>query len=683
MSTSEIAKLESRWRENRQGLTFAPLAEAYRKMGDPAKALEVLGEGLAVNPNYIPASIVLGRCHLDLGDDRNAESAFAHVLDLDSENVIALRALADIAERGGRLVEARDRLESLLAVDRGNEEARAQLEALDDRLRAVGESVAPGPEGAKADDDVVPVLAEDAWSQQLEPVEEFRSEADETDGTDGTDGTDESGVVHDGWGTGADQWASVQDDDSAVAPSIVGESDLVPVDHLTPDAPIAPLDSLVTDDGDAATADEADTVSLDGLVGQEFESHRADVVPLEDLDVSPVNLASFDDVEPLDATEPVDTVEPVETAETVPADDMAEDDDFERMDDIERMDVLELTPSSSNEFQVTNAAEELAARLPDEVEPEDEWMPSAEAAADFPPLEAEPVSEVLQPPTTAEFETVAGAFGAEALDQESAEGEELEDRADETGRTDETDWADETDGAVWTDEVDEMEESAAMAEPPSQRAAEPPSDRAAEETWDDPEEPATEELVVTESMAELYRRQGHHQEALAVYRLLHQRSPDDFRLREKVDELETEMAAELSGASPAPDVVSLAAPDATRNVASLFRRVLNAVPPEPSGNWQQAVAPPARQFDASSVSDAGSDGAPTRPAADHLSLSDIFGEEGSPVPPAIPDAPEPGDELSFDAFFGDAAGDQARTRAAGREDDDLDQFQSWLQNLKR
>ena len=60
MSTSEIAKLESRWRENPQGLTFAPLAEAYRKMKEPQRALEILGEGIGLHPDYIPASIVLG-----------------------------------------------------------------------------------------------------------------------------------------------------------------------------------------------------------------------------------------------------------------------------------------------------------------------------------------------------------------------------------------------------------------------------------------------------------------------------------------------------------------------------------------------------------------------------------------------------------------------------------------------
>ena len=72
MSSSEITKLESRWRENPQGLTFAPLAEAYRKMRNIPRALEILTEGLGRHPDYIPASIVLGRCQLDLGDDAQA-----------------------------------------------------------------------------------------------------------------------------------------------------------------------------------------------------------------------------------------------------------------------------------------------------------------------------------------------------------------------------------------------------------------------------------------------------------------------------------------------------------------------------------------------------------------------------------------------------------------------------------
>ncbi len=130
MALSEIEKLERRYAENPQGLTFAPLAEVHRKNGDTARALELLRPGLALHPDYIPASIVLGRCHLDLGDLPAAEAAFTHVLDLDNENVIALKSLADINERLHHFDRAENWLHQLLALDRSNDEARAQLERI-------------------------------------------------------------------------------------------------------------------------------------------------------------------------------------------------------------------------------------------------------------------------------------------------------------------------------------------------------------------------------------------------------------------------------------------------------------------------------------------------------------------------------------------------------------------------
>jgi hypothetical protein len=156
MATTEIEKLERRYAENPQGLTFAPLAEVHRKTGDVGRALELLRAGLELHPNYIPASIVLGRCHWDAGDLPAAESAFAHVLRLDDENVIALKSLADINERLERFGEAQRWLNRLLSVDRSNDEARQQLARLETAKQqadrkltppssAVPESSAPRP----------------------------------------------------------------------------------------------------------------------------------------------------------------------------------------------------------------------------------------------------------------------------------------------------------------------------------------------------------------------------------------------------------------------------------------------------------------------------------------------------------------------------------------------------------
>ncbi len=161
MALSEIEKLERRYAENPQGLTFAPLAEVHRKNGDVARALELLRSGLTLHPDYIPASIVLGRCHLDLGDLPSAETAFTHVLSLDGENVIALKALADIAERQYRFDESERWLEALLAVDRTNDEAREQLSRVEASRRQAQMASSASPDAATPVADRSPVASGD------------------------------------------------------------------------------------------------------------------------------------------------------------------------------------------------------------------------------------------------------------------------------------------------------------------------------------------------------------------------------------------------------------------------------------------------------------------------------------------------------------------------------------------
>jgi tetratricopeptide (TPR) repeat protein len=125
--TSEIEKLEKRWAENPKGRNFAPLADAYRKAGELDRALELCKAGLDLHPDYVSAHIVYARCLIEQKNDPGASEVFQKVLTLDPENVLALKMLAEIADRGGRFSEVVEWLGRLLNADPMNGDAAEAL----------------------------------------------------------------------------------------------------------------------------------------------------------------------------------------------------------------------------------------------------------------------------------------------------------------------------------------------------------------------------------------------------------------------------------------------------------------------------------------------------------------------------------------------------------------------------
>jgi tetratricopeptide (TPR) repeat protein len=125
--TSEIEKLEARYRENPKGRNFAPLADAYRKAGLIDNAIELCQAGLTLHPDYVSGHIVHGRCLVDKKDDAGAEAVFRKVLELDPENILALKVLAEVAERNNHYDHAIEWLNRLLLADPMNGEAAEGL----------------------------------------------------------------------------------------------------------------------------------------------------------------------------------------------------------------------------------------------------------------------------------------------------------------------------------------------------------------------------------------------------------------------------------------------------------------------------------------------------------------------------------------------------------------------------
>ncbi len=125
--TSEIEKLEARYRENPKGRNFAPLADAYRKAGLIDNAIELCQAGLTLHPDYVSGHIVHGRCLVDKKDDAGAEAVFRKVLELDPENILALKVLAEVAERNNHYDQAIEWLNRLLLAAPMNGEAAEGL----------------------------------------------------------------------------------------------------------------------------------------------------------------------------------------------------------------------------------------------------------------------------------------------------------------------------------------------------------------------------------------------------------------------------------------------------------------------------------------------------------------------------------------------------------------------------
>ena len=82
--------------EDRQGRSFVPLADAYRRAGDLLRARLLLEEGLRRHPGFSSAHVVAMRIARDVSDHAEALAATRRVLELDPDNVEARQVLARV-----------------------------------------------------------------------------------------------------------------------------------------------------------------------------------------------------------------------------------------------------------------------------------------------------------------------------------------------------------------------------------------------------------------------------------------------------------------------------------------------------------------------------------------------------------------------------------------------------------
>ncbi len=139
-NSARIDDLKKKFDENPRRY-FAPLANEYRKSGDPDQAIAICREFLPQQPGHMSGHIVYGQALFDAQQLDEAKAVFDTALTLDPENLIALRYLGDIARGMGDPPTARLWYQRVLDADPRNAEISALLTELAD---------APGPPPAAA-----------------------------------------------------------------------------------------------------------------------------------------------------------------------------------------------------------------------------------------------------------------------------------------------------------------------------------------------------------------------------------------------------------------------------------------------------------------------------------------------------------------------------------------------------
>lgn len=155
MDYDRLRDLQEKFEENPRRY-FAPLANEYRKGGQPKRAIEICRAQLAQMPGHMSGQIVYGQALYEAGEFEEARQVFEGALTLDPENLIALRSLGDLSLQSGNTVEARSWYTRLLDADPKD----TAVIALVDEIDKAADAGTPVPEN-------IPGIDTDAGDQAI------------------------------------------------------------------------------------------------------------------------------------------------------------------------------------------------------------------------------------------------------------------------------------------------------------------------------------------------------------------------------------------------------------------------------------------------------------------------------------------------------------------------------------
>jgi len=151
MDYDRLRELQEKFEQNPRRY-FAPLANEYRKGGQPKRAIEICRSQLSQMPGHMSGQIVYAQSLYECGEFEEAKQVFERALTLDPENLIALRSLGDMSLQSGNTADARQWYSRLLEADPHDAAVIALVSEIDESADAA--PVATPQEIPGVDEDV-------------------------------------------------------------------------------------------------------------------------------------------------------------------------------------------------------------------------------------------------------------------------------------------------------------------------------------------------------------------------------------------------------------------------------------------------------------------------------------------------------------------------------------------------
>ena len=127
VSNESTALLERIVSQDPTSPLYLPVAERMREQGRVEEAIRLCEERRGRPGQGVGDRVVLGRCYLAAGRLTEARAQFEAAVELDRENVVALKALAGILSHEGRHGAASDFYRAVCRIDPGDLESQSAL----------------------------------------------------------------------------------------------------------------------------------------------------------------------------------------------------------------------------------------------------------------------------------------------------------------------------------------------------------------------------------------------------------------------------------------------------------------------------------------------------------------------------------------------------------------------------